>query len=174
MNYIQRTLLKDEKIILFCKPHWIIYSSAVFIFLVGCVAWYALSAYHLSHNNDGHFSILMWVVWLCYLAAVIQWVRMWIFHRFSDYGVTNKRAVMKVGWIARDAFETFLERIEGTRVDQSIIGRIFGYGTLIVIGTGGTKDAFPYVPNVLQFRRTLQQAMDDANNKLANQSVQNT
>ncbi len=75
---------------------------------------------------------------------------------------------MKMGWISRDAFETFLERIEGTRVDQSILGRILNYGTLIVVGTGGTHDAFPFVPSVLQFRHRLQQAMDQATHSSKN------
>ena len=149
MSYITQTLLKDEMVLLETRPHWIVYSSVLGLFVFGCLAWL--------------FSTFMWIVWLFYAAAALQWLRMWIFHQFSDYGVTNKRAIMKTGWISRDAFETFLERIEGTRIDQSILGRILNYGTLIVIGTGGTQDAFPFVPNVLQFRHQLQQAMDQAN-----------
>jgi hypothetical protein len=165
MNYIQRTLLKDETIGFATKPHWAVFLSAVGIFILGCVVWWILIHFGMAHDADGHGSIFMWIVWLCFAATAIQWVRMWIFHHFSDYGITNKRAVMKVGWIARDAFETFLERIEGTRIEQSILGRILGYGTLIVIGTGGTFDSFSFVPNVLQFRHKLQQAIDEAINK---------
>ena len=160
MTYLQRTLLKKENILFETRPHWMVFASAVLLFLLGCVIWSILAHFQLSRDPNGQLSIMMWIVWLCYAAAVIQWIRMWIFHHFSDYGITNKRAVMKAGWIARDTYETFLERVEGTRVDQSILGRLFGYGTLVVIGTGGTRDAFAYVPSVLSFRHKLQQAME--------------
>lgn len=165
MSYIRRTLLKDEKVVVETKPHWIIYGSAVLLFLFACVVWWCLIHFGLAYDNGHHYSIFMWIVWLGFAAAVLQWIRMWIYHQFSDYGVTNKRVIMKKGWIARDAFETFLDRIEGTRVDQSVLGRILGYGSLIVIGTGGTPDAFPYIPNVLRFRQLLQQSIDQAAEK---------
>lgn len=160
MTYLQRTLLKNENILFETRPHWIVYTSGVMLAILGCLIWWMLTYFNLNTDNKGHWNLMMWIVWACYAAALFQLFRMWIFHHFSDYGITNKRAVMKVGWIARDAFETFLERIEGTRIDQSIIGRMLGYGTLIVIGTGGTRDAFPFVPNVLSFRHRLQQAME--------------
>jgi uncharacterized membrane protein YdbT with pleckstrin-like domain len=169
LTYIQTTLLKNETVQFETKPHWIVYGSAVGIFLVGCAAWWALAHFGLAYNDQHHLSIFMWIVWVVYAAAVVQWIRMWIFHSFSDFGVTNRRVIMKVGWISRDAYETYLERIEGTRVDQSILGRILGYGTLIVIGTGGTPDAFPYIPNVLQFRSEIQKSMDNANQKVVTQ-----
>jgi len=162
MSYIRNTLLKDETILFETRPHWAVYLSAVGMFIVGCVMWWTLNHFSMSRDPNGQYSIMMWLVWLCYAAAALQWIRMWIFYRFSDYGITNKRAIMKMGWISRNAYETFLERIEGTRVDQSVMGRILGYGTLIVIGTGGTFDSFPFVPNVLQFRHQLQQGIDQA------------
>ncbi len=162
MSYIRQTLLKDEQVLLETRPHWIVYSSPFGLFLFGCLMWLILNHIGFSHARDHSYSIFMWIVWLSFAAALFQWIRMWIFHQFSDYGITNKRAIMKMGWISRDAFETFLERIEGTRVDQSILGRLLNYGTLIVIGTGGTHDAFPFIPKILQFRHQLQQAIDQA------------
>lgn len=78
----------------------------------------------------------------------------------SEYGVTDKRVIMKVGWIQRDAFETFLTRTEGIKVWQSVLGRIFNYGTITVVGTGGTADSFREVPNPLQFRHIIQEQLE--------------
>jgi uncharacterized membrane protein YdbT with pleckstrin-like domain len=168
VSYIRQTLLKDEQVLFETRPHWIVFSSSVYLFIFACFIWLTLDHIGFARDRNHQYSIFMWLVWLTFAAAVIQWIRMWIFYQFSDYGITNKRAIMKMGWISRDAFETFLERIEGTRVDQSILGRILNYGTLIVVGTGGTHDAFPFVPSVLQFRHRLQQAMDQATHSSKN------
>ena len=168
MSYIRQSLLKNEQVLFETRPHWIVFSSAVWLFVFTCCVWVALDYVGFSRDRNHQYSIFMWIVWLSFAATAIQFIRMWIFHQFSDYGVTNKRVIMKMGWVSRDAFEIFLERIEGTRVDQSILGRVFNYGTLIVIGTGGTHDAFPFVPNILQFRHQLQEAIDQATHATPN------
>ena len=70
----------------------------------------------------------------------------------SEYGITNKRVLMRYKINRRNSLEIFLNKIESINVRQSILGRILNYGTIIVSGTGGSKDPFPYVPNPLEFR----------------------
>ncbi|EKD77337.1 MAG: hypothetical protein ACD_42C00372G0001, partial [uncultured bacterium] len=53
-----------------------------------------------------------------------------------------------------------LEQVEGVYVDQTMMGRAFNYGAITIIGTGGTKDRFPYIPDPLTFRRITQQQID--------------
>jgi uncharacterized membrane protein YdbT with pleckstrin-like domain len=50
-----------------------------------------------------------------------------------------------------------LSKIESVNVDQGILGRILGYGTIRIIGTGGTKEAFPKILNPLEFRKKFQE-----------------
>ena len=50
-----------------------------------------------------------------------------------------------------------LSKIESVNIDQSILGRILGYGTIHIIGTGGTKEAFPQIQKPLEFRKKFQE-----------------
>ena len=42
------------------------------------------------------------------------------------------------------------------RVDQGLLGRLLGYGTIVVTGTGGTNEPFASIANPLEFRRQVQ------------------
>ena len=80
------------------------------------------------------------------------------FIRYSstEYAVTNKRLLSKVGFVERESDETLLSKIEAVAVDQSIVGRMLGYGTLTITGTGGTDEGFPRISDPLEFRRQIQ------------------
>jgi uncharacterized membrane protein YdbT with pleckstrin-like domain len=53
-----------------------------------------------------------------------------------------------------------LSKIESVNVDQSIFGRILGYGAITIIGTGGTRETFSDLANPIQFRRVFQECVD--------------
>jgi uncharacterized membrane protein YdbT with pleckstrin-like domain len=75
----------------------------------------------------------------------------------SEFAVTNRRVIMKVGWVARRVLELNLHKIESVNVDQSLLGRLLGYGTITVIGTGGTRETFDRIAHPLVFRKAFQQ-----------------
>ena len=64
--------------------------------------------------------------------------------------------VIKVGFINRKTLEMVLTKVETIRVDQSILGRVLNYGTIVVTGTGGTNEPFTSIANPLEFRRQVQ------------------
>jgi uncharacterized membrane protein YdbT with pleckstrin-like domain len=74
----------------------------------------------------------------------------------SEFTVTNKRVVIKVGLLTRRTVELLLTKVETIGVDQGLLGRVLNYGTITVTGTGGTKEPFPYVAGPLEFRRQVQ------------------
>ena len=75
----------------------------------------------------------------------------------SEFAITNKRIIIKVGFISRRTLEMNLQKVESIVVDQSILGRVLGYGTIMVIGTGGTKEPFHNIVSPLEFRKQYQQ-----------------
>ena len=64
--------------------------------------------------------------------------------------------VAKLGFIERESLETLLSKIEAIGVDQGIVGRMLGYGTITITGTGGTEESFPRIADPLEFRRQIQ------------------
>ncbi len=78
--------------------------------------------------------------------------------RWSDeFVVTNKRIIVKTGIFSRRTLEMNLNKIESVNVDQNIFGRMFGYGTITIIGTGGTREAFPNIGDAVEFRKRFQE-----------------
>jgi uncharacterized membrane protein YdbT with pleckstrin-like domain len=75
----------------------------------------------------------------------------------SEFAITNRRVIIKLGLVSRRTFEMNLSKIESVNVDQSLLGRMFGYGTITIIGTGGTRETFGDIAAPVEFRRQFQQ-----------------
>ncbi|MCO5231395.1 MAG: PH domain-containing protein [Chitinophagales bacterium] len=81
-----------------------------------------------------------------------------ILKRYTDeFVITNRRIVIKTGLISRNTFEMNLSKIESVNVDQSVLGRILGYGSISIIGTGGSRETFPNINNPIEFRKRFQE-----------------
>ena len=74
----------------------------------------------------------------------------------TELVLTNKRVVAKSGLIRRKTMELNLVKVESVQIQQSILGRILGYGTVVLIGTGGTRETINNIGQPLAFRRTFQ------------------
>jgi uncharacterized membrane protein YdbT with pleckstrin-like domain len=86
------------------------------------------------------------------LALGGAWLRQWA----SEFAVTNRRVIVKLGFISRRTIEINLSKVESVEVNQDIFGRLFNYGTILVIGTGGTREPFALINDPLAFRRAVQ------------------
>ena len=84
------------------------------------------------------------------LAAVINW-------RSAEFAVTNKRVILKTGFIQSKTEEMFLNKIESVGVDQTLTGRILGFGSIVIRGTGGSLEPFHRVSAPLEFRKQIQE-----------------
>lgn len=93
------------------------------------------------------------------LIGLVLMVPPWIRSISSEFAVTNKRVLVKVGLVRRHSLELLLPKVEGIGVDQGIVGRILGYGTITVSGTGGTREAFRMIAKPLEFRRQVQSSL---------------
>ena len=77
-------------------------------------------------------------------------------YRTTEFGVTNKRVIIKTGFIRRHTLELLLRQVEAISVDQSLTGRLLGFGSLTLTGTGGVREVFHRVVDPLEFRRRIQ------------------
>lgn len=166
--YVHDNLLSDEKIIYWTRPHWIIFFTPLMVFIFAVlVLIYGDNFLQLGLRIfDLELNELVSLVF--FLIAVIYGIGAFIRYSTSEYAVTNKRILMKTGWISRNVLELFLTKIEALHVQQTILGRILNYGTLIIVGTGGTKDPLPYVPEPLNFRKVTQFEVDRITSQTGN------
>lgn len=101
---------------------------------------------------------LHWIIFLTPVALFTLWIAPAIQQATSEFAVTTKRVIIKVGLIARRTLEMNLNKIETVNVDQGIIGRILGYGSITIIGTGGTREVFHNIASPMNFRKAFQEA----------------
>lgn len=71
----------------------------------------------------------------------------------TELVITNRRVIAKFGLIRRSTIELNLSKIESIRVEQGLWGRMFDYGDIMVVGTGGSKEPIPRIEDPLEFRR---------------------
>ena len=91
--------------------------------------------------------------WFLLIAGVAGLVRAWMHSTSTELAVTNKRVIAKFGFISRSTIELLHGKVESFHVDQSILGRMLNFGTVIVNGTGGAKTPIPRIAAPLDFRR---------------------
>ena len=98
-----------------------------------------------------------WVIFLS-LRSLFTLLIAPLIDRYTDeFAITNKRVVIKTGLISRKTIELNLSKIESVNVDQTVMGRIFGFGTITIIGIGGTRETFVNIRKPLEFRKRFQE-----------------
>jgi uncharacterized membrane protein YdbT with pleckstrin-like domain len=98
-----------------------------------------------------------WIIFFSLRALFTLFIAPLIDRYTDEFAITNKRVIIKTGLISRKTFEMNHSKIESVNVDQSILGRILGYGTIRIVGSGGTREVFPNIRKPLQFRKKFQE-----------------
>ncbi|HAX93947.1 MAG TPA: hypothetical protein DCY25_08415 [Bacteroidales bacterium] len=98
-----------------------------------------------------------WVIFFTLKSLFTLTIAPLIQRAMSEFVITNRRIIIKTGFIARSTFEMNLSKIEAVNVDQSVMGRILNYGIITIIGTGGTKEIFHNIAKPLDFRKAFQE-----------------
>ena len=145
MSYTKSHLLPGETIKYRARLHWFPFLPA---YLLGALfAGVAVAGFTLN---------LWWLGIAGLVVAIPTFLWIYLAKATSEFCVTDKRVVIKVGFIQRRTVETMLGKVESIGVDQGLVGRLFDYGTILVVGTGGTQDSFRNISNPLEFRRQVQ------------------
>ncbi|NBX05048.1 MAG: PH domain-containing protein [Betaproteobacteria bacterium] len=110
---------------------------------------------HVVYEAKNH-----WIIFISISSFLTLFIAPLIENWTSEFAVTNKRVVIKLGLISRKTLEMNLSKIESVNVDQSILGRLLGYGAITIIGTGGTRETFTDIADPMKFRRTFQECVD--------------
>jgi len=90
------------------------------------------------------------------LIGIVMLVPPFVAYRTTELGVTNKRVIVKMGLIRRRTLELLLRQVEAISVDQSLSGRLLGFGSITLTGTGGVREDFHRVRDPLELRRRIQ------------------
>lgn len=158
-NYVDM-FEQDEKVVIEQPLHWI-YFSGIFITVIVSIA--VMLFFHMTNLFSTiifmGLSVRAVLQVLLVLFILLNIVDSYLNYRASRYIITNKRVIVCSGWLIKNLRDIMLHRIEGTKVIQTIPGRILNYGSVVLYGMGTCVDNLPLLADPFRFRATIQQAL---------------
>jgi uncharacterized membrane protein YdbT with pleckstrin-like domain len=183
MLYVQQSLAPDEQMIYVAKFHWFYDVQAIMaivwgvFFAVSILVSFEILAEHVPVNiakmiltspiafDDGTLTVIRKLhpgiklfALLIFLLGVLKFAQMLVIKATTEIVVTTNRMIFKRGLVARNVGEMSLDRIESISVQQSVMGRIFDFGRLIIHGMGVGEMIMPNLAEPIRFRRAIEKA----------------
>ncbi len=155
MSYVSQTLGMKEKVLYQTGYHWIYWIVAAILIapvVVVAILGYPYNALSITLLI---FGLIILPIGLSYL------IRAWT----TEIAVTSDRFVRKTGFLSIKTEEVSLDKIEEVTVNQSILGRVFGYGDVQVHGTGMGDIKCRMVDSPIHMRREIQTAREGLKEK---------
>ncbi|WP_314436933.1 PH domain-containing protein [Massilia timonae] len=132
-SYVNRNLASGEQVVYEAKVSW---ASQWLLILLGLG------------------TIMMGIGIVFLLVAVINVLT-------TELVITNKRVIAKFGLISRKTVELKNGKVESVQVEQSIMGRLLNFGSIVVSGAGGPQAPIPNISAPLQFRSRLNEITEE-------------
>jgi uncharacterized membrane protein YdbT with pleckstrin-like domain len=153
MRYVQKVLLPGEALVYETGLHWLVYGRAILLFALAAAlavaAGLAVSG-ALVPPNDVNYLLIPAAA--CAVLGFIAFIVAAVRRASTELAVTDQRVIFKTGIISRHTLEMNRSKVESVDVDQSILGRILGYGTVLLRGTGGSLEPMQSISDPLAFR----------------------
>ena len=161
-GYVEKTLARDEKLVYDAKFNWTFNVESWFWMAVAGLT--VLFYFWLQYSVGIAFRDLLvgwWLAGASLAFALLFLIVHYIYLYTTEIVVTSFRLVFKKGWISRNTQEVSLNKIEEITLHQSVWGRLFGYGMLIVRGTGVGVIDLPNLDNPIEVRKIIENARAD-------------
>lgn len=163
MSYIDKSLVPGEKVVYTTKLHWIVMlghlvTCLIFLAGAGYLGWYLYGNRATLQPSTLHIIEigLAVLVFLALLVLIMGSVR----RNATEMAVTTRRVVVKTGIASRRTIEMLLNKVETIEVSEPTMGRMLGYGSITMIGTGGTSEPFHKIAHPLEFRGYVQKEIE--------------
>jgi len=150
MSYVEENLIPGEKVLYQATIHWIIFIPGIIFVIIGGLFFLVTQNYLTL--------VLIPLGGLMLLKSYIQ-------RKTTEFAVTSKRIIAKIGWVSRAAFDMSHNKIESILMEQTVTGRILNYGTLLVHGTGSGIEAIGNIEDPLTFRKTALAAIEEGKSR---------
>lgn len=148
MGYVERVLQPGETIVYLTSLHWLVYLKAIIMFVLALICLMA----SIKVNDPVAVMALQIVAGVFLVMALLAALGALIRRATTELAITDRRVIFKTGIFQRHTIEINRSKVETVGVNQSILGRVLSYGTVIVRGTGGSFEPIPFIGDPLTFR----------------------
>src|SRR5450759_21267 len=148
MSYVKRVLQPGENIKYVSRLHWIVFLPSFVLLIFGVISLLLLT---LGHSSPVSLVLVSIVFALGAISLLHAWFRRWT----TEIAVTDRRVIYKRGFVRRHTIEMNMDKVESVDVNQSIMARFFGYGTITVHGTGTGIEPLEKIDSPIEFRNNV-------------------
>lgn len=149
VSYVESNLLNGEEVVYRARLHRIVFAPSV---VLGAFALLLVLIGATSQDAAPIAGIGAFLLLCAGLLALEAYIKV----STSEFAVTNRRVLIKVGLLRRTSLELLLPKVESIAVDQGLFGRMLDFGTIGIRGTGGSREGFANIAAPLEFRRQVQ------------------
>lgn len=162
MGYIEKTLVPGEHVVYETRLHWFVMLGHFFLGLVLIGAGIFLAIYADEHQDlsSGSLHAFYWGALAAAVIGIAVLIAGSIRRNATEMAVTNRRVLIKTGLASRRTIEMLLNKVETIEVEEPGLGRLFGYGSIVIVGTGGTSEPFHKIAHPIEFRNRVQMEIE--------------
>lgn len=157
-KFIDSNLMKDENLIFETKYHWSILLGGVVFFALGLVILIVSLVLDLAEFRTSFVFGSLAIMAVGGLKIVFDF----LVRKTSEFAITSRRMIMKTGIVSTKSLELLHRKIETIGIDQGLIGKIFGFGSVTLTGTGGKSHSFRFIELPFEFRTHAQEEIEKA------------
>lgn len=117
---------------------------------------------HISLWSLFHLLALGVVLLPVFGIGLVFLIKAYVRYKTTELAITNKRVIVKFGFIRRSTVEININKVESIQVDQEVSGRLFNFGTLIISGAGTPQAPIPGISKPMEFRKAFIEAQEQA------------
>ncbi len=150
-SYVRNTLQPGENLHGSADIHWATLVGPSIV----AVIWLLISLFFVGVFGGLKTTLGMASAGIC-LLSMIPLLQAAIYFQTTETAITSSRVLLKTGLISRFSDEIAIAKVESILLSQGIIGRIFDFGTVTVLGTGGNKVVLRGIAFPMKFRATVQ------------------
>jgi uncharacterized membrane protein YdbT with pleckstrin-like domain len=144
MSYVDDVLEPGEHVLRVARPHWVAFIPPAA--MMGGTLGAALVL--LGHPQP---FVVWWGLAVLFLAGLLRFLSL----QATEFVITDRRVILKTGFLTRHSSEINNAKVESVDVDQGLLGRLLGFGTVKVHGTGEGVAPFRTVADPLGFRQAI-------------------
>ena len=151
MSYVNSVLQPGETVKAIGKLHWTIFTRAILFGAISFVIFVYTRRLEAANARD----LGLIGAGLALAVAALSFLHAWFLRWITELAVTNHRVIYKRGFLRRYTVEMNMDKVETVDVVQSILGRLLGYGTIRVRGTGQGIENLNHVADPVGLRNAI-------------------
>jgi uncharacterized membrane protein YdbT with pleckstrin-like domain len=148
VSYVAKVLQPGEQVVHVGRLHWIMYLPAIIVLCLG------LAVLAIPSTSDNRV-IIYGISGVLVLIAALSAFRAWFRQFTTEIAVTDRRIIYKTGFVSRHTAEMNMHRVETVAVQQGVVGRMLGYGTVHIRGTGAGIENLTMISDPLALRSAI-------------------